>query len=65
MKDFAHKFSPPLSTGLIWQWLRWEDDPRNKYATRISAERAVEIERITSGKLNRRDLRPDLFADAA
>lgn len=32
---------------------------------RVTAERAVEIERITEGELTRSTLRPDLFSDAA
>lgn len=33
--------------------------------TRVPAERCVEIERLTGGAVTRRDLRPDLFNDAA
>jgi DNA-binding transcriptional regulator YdaS (Cro superfamily) len=42
-----------VSQGLVWQWL----DGR----TRITAERAVEIEEKTAGEVTRRDLRPDLY----
>lgn len=42
-----------VSQGLVWQWL----DGR----TRITAERAVQIEKKTAGKVRRKDLRPDVF----
>ena len=42
-----------VSQGLVWQWLEGK--------TRITAERALEIERATSGKVTRHDLRPDIF----
>lgn len=42
-----------VSPGLVWQWL----DGR----TRITAERAREIERKTRGAIKRHDLRPDIF----
>lgn len=38
--------------------LRWETDG-------VPAERAVEIEKVTKGKLTRQQLRPDLFGEAA
>lgn len=44
-----------VSQGLVWQWL----DGR----TRITAERAIEIEKKTGGAITRRDLRPDLYPD--
>jgi len=42
-----------VSQGLVHQWLRLE--------TKITAERAVQIEAATNGKLSRYDCRPDLF----
>ena len=42
-----------VTQGLIWQWL----DGR----TRVTAERAVEIEGKTAGEIQRHDLRPDLY----
>lgn len=42
-----------VSQGLVWQWL----DGR----TRITAERAIEIEDKTDGEITRHDLRPDLY----
>ena len=42
-----------VSQGLVWQWINGK--------TRITAERCLEIEQKTAGKLSRRDLRPDLF----
>lgn len=58
-EEFAKKFNPPVSQGLIWQWLSWiEDDSKG---TRITAERAVEIEVITDGEVPRHEHRPDLY----
>ncbi len=65
MREFGSRFTPPVSTGMVWQWLRWEADPSAQYATAISAKRAAQIERITQGALKRVDIRPDIFADAA
>jgi len=42
-----------VSQGLVWQWLEGK--------TRITAERAKEIEGKTRGEITRHDLRPDLF----
>lgn len=42
-----------VSQGLVHQWV--------KGLTRITAERCVEIEDVTSGEVTRYDLRPDLF----
>jgi DNA-binding transcriptional regulator YdaS (Cro superfamily) len=50
--DFAKKLG--VVQGLVWQWLHGR--------TRITAERAVEIERVTDGKVARHELRPDLFS---
>lgn len=58
-EDFAGKFKPKVSQGLIHQWLLWLKTP--KKGTRITAERATEIETITGGEVSRSDLRPDLF----
>ena len=46
-----------VSQGLVHQWLTM--------ATKITAERAVQIETVTDGKLSRYDCRPDLFFQAA
>lgn len=32
---------------------------------RVSAERAIDLERLNGGKVSRAELRPDLFGDAA
>lgn len=45
-----------VTQGAVWQWLNGE--------TRITAERAVEIERATKSEVSRHDLRPDLFPKA-
>lgn len=42
-----------VSQGLVWQWLSGK--------TRITAERAKEIEDATEGAVTRQDLRPDIF----
>lgn len=42
-----------VSQGLVWQWISGK--------TRITAERAVEIEQKTGGEIARHDLRPDLY----
>lgn len=44
------------SQGLVHQWV--------KGITRITAERCIEIEAVTNGKVTRHDLRPDLFGKA-
>lgn len=43
-----------VSQGLVWQWLNGH--------TRITAERAIEIEQKTRRQIHRADLRPDLFS---
>ena len=53
--DFAKKMA--VTQGLVWQWLNGH--------TKVTAERAVEIERCTAGEITRHDLRPDLFPRAA
>lgn len=53
--EFARKLG--VSQGLVWQWL----DGR----TRVTAERAVEIETATAGEVTRQELRPDLYQQAA
>lgn len=42
-----------VSQGLVWQWINGK--------TRITAERATEIEQKTDGAVKRHELRPDLF----
>lgn len=42
-----------VSQGLVWQWIEGR--------TRITAERAVEIEKKTEGEITRHALRPDLY----
>jgi len=54
-EQFAKKVG--VTQGAVWQWLSGE--------TRITAERAVQIEQITDGQVSRHDLRPDLFESAA
>lgn len=45
-----------VSQGLVWQWIEGR--------TRITAERAVEIEDKTDGEITRQALRPDLYGEA-
>lgn len=42
-----------VTQGAVWQWL-------NGYQ-RITAERAIEIERVTQGAVSKHELRPDVF----
>lgn len=44
-----------VSQQLVWHWLH--------VAEKIPAERAIDIERATDGKVSRGDIRPDLWAD--
>jgi DNA-binding transcriptional regulator YdaS (Cro superfamily) len=46
-----------VTQGLVHQWLSGR--------TRITAERAKQIEKVTRGKVKSRDLRPDIFGNAA
>lgn len=46
-----------VSPGLVWQWLNGR--------TRITAERAKDIERRTKGEIKCHELRPDVFDKAA
>lgn len=62
-EDFAKRFDPPVSQGLVWQWLQWLDDETK--GTRITAERAKEIETITGSEVTRHALRPDLYEERA
>lgn len=62
-EDFAGKFKPKVTQGLVHQWLLWLKNP--KKGTRITAERATEIEAITDGEVQRSELRPDIFERAA
>lgn len=64
-KEFGQKFKPePVSQGLVHQWLAWLNDPDAEGATRITAERAIQIEKVTGGEVPRHVLRPDLFDEA-
>lgn len=52
-EQFAKRIG--VSQGLVWQWIEGR--------TRITAERAIEIEEKTDRQITRHDLRPDLFGD--
>lgn len=51
---FAEKLG--VTQGLVWQWLSGR--------TRITPERAKQIELATGGAVSRRELRPDVFDEA-
>lgn len=53
--EFARQLG--VSQGLVWQWVNGR--------TRITAERAVQIEGVTAGEITRHDLRPDLYPRAS
>lgn len=54
--EFARQLG--VSPGLVWQWLNGE--------TKVTAERAVQIEAATGGQVTREEIRPDLYCrDAA
>ncbi|MEX3628444.1 MAG: YdaS family helix-turn-helix protein [Burkholderia sp.] len=53
--DLAHRLG--VTQGLVHQWVTGK--------TRITAERAVEIEKATGGQVTRQKLRPEIFGTAA
>lgn len=57
--QFAEKIG--VTQGAVWQWIQWLDNP-NK-GTRMSAEKAKEIEDRTEGEITRHDLRPDIYQE--
>ena len=62
-EEFGKKVGDGVSQGMVWQWSEWLKNP--KKGTRITAERAMEIEAATNGEIKRAELRPDLFKEAA
>jgi DNA-binding transcriptional regulator YdaS (Cro superfamily) len=46
-KDFAESFDPPVSQGLVSQWVNGE--------TRITLPKALEIVRLTKGEVTAQD----------
>ena len=52
--SFAERMG--VTQGLVHQWLSGR--------TRITAERARQIEKVTRGKVKSRELRPDIFGSA-
>lgn len=54
---FAAKLG--CSSGLVWQWMAWQEGASN--GTRITAEWAKKIERETRGEVPRHETRPDIF----
>jgi DNA-binding transcriptional regulator YdaS (Cro superfamily) len=58
-EEFGRRVGGGVTQGMVWQWLKWLDDPTA--GTRITAERAVEIEVATGGQVSRSDLRPDIY----
>lgn len=53
--DLAHRLG--VTQGLVHQWVTGK--------TRITAERAIEIEKATDGQVTRQELRPEIFGAAA
>lgn len=49
--DFARRLG--VSQGLVWQWMEGR--------TKVTAERALQIEKHTDGEVTRHELRPDLY----
>ena len=54
-KDFAARLRDPVSPALVSQWINGH--------TKVTAEKARQIEAATSGEVTRVELRPDLFDD--
>lgn len=50
--DFGKRLKPRATQGLVSQWLHGK--------TKVTPERAIEIERITGGEVRCEDLRPDI-----
>lgn len=60
-EEFGKRFAPAVSQGLVSQWVVWLNDEEKEKGTRITAERAIEIEKHTAGAVKRHELRPDIF----
>lgn len=52
-EEFGARFPKPVTQGLVHQWLKYLDGRRGKGATRITPERAVEIEKVSGGSVPR------------
>jgi DNA-binding transcriptional regulator YdaS (Cro superfamily) len=50
-----------VTQSAVSQWLQWIAD--DKRGTRITAERALEIEKATDGAVTRHELRADVFGE--
>lgn len=50
-KELARRVG--VTQGMVWQWLNER--------RRISAERVIDIEIATNGRVQRHDLRPDIY----
>ena len=53
-----------VSPGMVWQWIALEKGRPGRLA-RVTAEKAIEIEKATNGLVSREELRPDIFMEAA
>jgi DNA-binding transcriptional regulator YdaS (Cro superfamily) len=53
-QEFADRLG--VTQGMVWQWVRGRQ--------RITAERALQIEKATAGLVSKHDLRPDVFGAA-
>lgn len=58
---FAKKLG--VTQGAVWQWMEWLEDSGK--GTRITAERAKQIEEATDGEIGKHELRPDIFEPPA
>lgn len=52
-----------VTQSAVSQWLQWLDGGLHDNASRITGERALEIEQATDGAVTRAELRPDLFGE--
>jgi DNA-binding transcriptional regulator YdaS (Cro superfamily) len=53
--DFGKKLKPPVSQGLVAQWVKGK--------TRVTLSSALQIERLTDGKVTPKDC-ADMFAES-
>ena len=54
-KELARRIGGRVKQGHVWKWL---------HETKVlPAERAIQIERATNGRVTRYELRPDIFGE--
>lgn len=59
-EEFGKRVGKGVSQGMVYQWIRWQAGDAEK-GTRITAEKAIEIETASEGECPREKNRPDLF----